>query len=61
MTRVKYIFLCLFVHKVFSYQVCGSLFIYITGRGVMHIALHQQYQKKRSYNFYPTFPGLNQS
>ena len=33
MTRVKYIFQCLFVHEVFSYQVCGSLFIYITGPG----------------------------
>ena len=29
MTRVKYIFQCLFVHEVFSYQVCGSLLIYI--------------------------------
>ena len=31
MTRVKYKFQCLFVHEVFSYQVCGSLLIYVTG------------------------------
>ena len=31
MARVKYIFQCLFVHKVISYQVCGSLLIYETG------------------------------
>ena len=31
MTRVKYIFQCLFVHEVFSHQVCGSLLIYVTG------------------------------
>ena len=30
MTRVKYIFHCLFVHEVFTYQVCGSLLIYVT-------------------------------
>ena len=31
MTCVKYIFQCLFIHKVFSYHVCGSLLIYVTG------------------------------
>ena len=31
MARVKYIFQCLFVLEVFSYQVCGTLLIYVTG------------------------------
>ena len=32
MTRVKYIFQCLFVLEVFSYERCCSLLKYVTGQ-----------------------------
>ena len=61
MTRVKYIFQCLFVHEVFSYQVSGSLLIYVTGLRHYANCFAETISKEKIFNFYPAFLGLNQS